>query len=57
MPYKQRYCDAKSDLENFTLRNVTVVVVVDFVWLQFLSREVLAIKSKSLPVSDHGISP
>jgi len=55
MPYEQRYCDANSDLENFTLRNVIVVVLVH-VQLQFSSRE-LAIKPKSLSISGRGISP
>jgi len=61
MPYEQRYCDAKSDLENFTLRNVivivVVVIVVDFVRLQYPSRKALAIELKFLPVSGRGISP
>jgi len=35
MLYEQRYCDAKSDLENFTLRNV--IIIVDIVRLQFPS--------------------
>jgi len=54
MSYEQRYCDAKSVLSNFILRNVITVidVVVDFVRLQYPSREALAIKPKSLPVSD-----
>jgi len=48
MPYEQRYCDAKSDLENFTLRNVivdvvvvvvVVVIAVVHVRLQFPSQE------------------
>jgi len=47
MPYEQKYCDAKFDLENFALRNV---IIIDFVRLQFPSREVLAIEPKSLPV-------
>jgi len=38
MPYEQRYCDAKSDLENFTLRNVIVFIVVDFLRLQYPSQ-------------------
>jgi len=48
MPYEQRYCDAKSVLSNFTLRNVIiiVIVVVDFVRLQYPSREALAIELK-----------
>jgi len=51
-----KYCDAKSDLENFTLRNIVIIVHVR---LQFPSREALAIsaKSKSLPVLGRGISP
>jgi len=51
MPYEQRYCDAKSDLENFTLRNIIVIIVVDFVRFQFPSRQALAIKLKSLPIA------
>jgi len=40
-------------LSNFTLRNViiVIVVVVDIVWLQYPSREALAIETKSLTVS------
>jgi len=39
-------------LKNFTLRNV--IIIVDFVRLQFPSREALAIEPKSLPVSGGG---
>jgi len=42
---------AKSDLENFTLRNIIVIIVVDFVRFQFPSRQALVIKPKSLPIS------
>jgi len=56
MPCEQRYCNVKSDLENFTLRNIIVIIVVDFVRFQFPSRQALAIKPTSLPISDRGIS-
>jgi len=46
MLYEQRYCDAKSVLSNFTLRNV--IVVVDFVRLQYPSREALTIELKAV---------
>jgi len=51
MLYEQRYCDAKSVLSNFTLRNVIIiVVVVDFVRLQYPSREALAIELCSVRI-------
>jgi len=46
VPYEQRYCDAKYDLEIFTLRNVLVIIVSSHVQLQFPSREALTIKLK-----------
>jgi len=35
VPYEQKYRDAKFNLEILTLRNVIVIVLVDFVQSQF----------------------